>query len=183
MNTDTTTENTVRAGFAVPAEIAPRPTFAIYHPKGNSRGGAVKFSVEPATVDRDGCCRMTIANQATGADWTTGACATFDWANAATLRLSAIEVAEICMVFGGQTSVLMHAGKEGFFHNTPADTKSLTMKRADDPTRPGFLLGVGRTPKADPNARTYYGIVILPQEAFALRAALLAKMGEIAFGL
>ena len=56
------------------------------------------------------------------------------------------------------------------------------MKRSEDPNRPGFFLGVGVTPKADPNARQYRSFAFWPAEAYALRAALLAKFGELAFG-
>ncbi len=42
---------------------------------------------------------------------------------------------------------------------------------------------MGRTPKADPNARQYYTFAFWPAEAVGLRFALQAQMGLIAFGI
>ena len=97
------------------------------HPNAKNTGAAIRFTVEPATAERD-------------------------------------------------------AGRDGLFHNAPAWTASVTMKRSEDPNRVGFILGVGVTPKADPNARRYHTFCFWPAEAFALRAALMAKFGELAFG-
>lgn len=159
------------------------PALAFCHPNARNNGAAVRFFIHPATGESEGAVRMQIAKQATLAD--AGGCpapATFDWAGADAVRLSVVEAAEMLMVFGGQASVLSHAGRDGLFHNCPVSTKSVQLKRSEDPMRPGFLLGVGVTPKADPCARRYHSFVFSPAEAFALRAALLAKFGELAFG-
>ena len=159
---------------------------SFYHANGKNTGSAIQFSIEPATADREGAAYFSLARQksvgnaaATGPD----RFASFDWQNKATVKLNFIEVAELLMVLGGQASVLTHAGKEGFFHNSPSATTSISFKRAEDPNRPGFLLGVGRTPKADPNARQYYTFTFWPAEAIGLRLALQAQMGLIAFGI
>ena len=159
---------------------------SFYHANGKNSGFAIQFSVDPAAPDRDGALYFSIAKQKTvgnaaaqGAD----RYASFDWANKTTVKLNFLEVAEILMVLGGQASVLAHAGKEGLFHNSPSATTSISFKRAEDPNRPGFLLGVGRTPKADPNARQYYTFAFWPAEAVGLRFALQAQMGLLAFGI
>lgn len=162
------------------------PALAFCHPNARNSGAAVRFFIHPATDGSEGAVRMQIAKQATvgdlGAENPSDRLATFDWAGADAVRLSVVEAAEMLMVFGGQASVLTHAGKDGLFHNCPASTKSVQLKRSEDPMRPGFLLGVGVTPKADPCARRYHSFCFWPAEAFALRAALLAKFGELAFG-
>lgn len=153
------------------------------HPNAKNTGAAIRFTVEPATAEREGAVRLQIAKQATIASYDEPESrATFDWAGADAVKLSVVETAEMLMVFGGQASVLTHAGRDGLFHNAPAWTASVTMKRSEDPNRVGFILGVGVTPKADPNARRYHTFCFWPAEAFALRAALMAKFGELAFG-
>jgi hypothetical protein len=99
------------------------------------------------------------------------------------VKLNFVEVAEILMVFGGQASALSHAGKDGLYHNSAQATTSIELKRSEDPARPGYVLGVGRTPKADPNARQYHTFVFRPAEAFGLRLSLQAEMGLLAFGI
>ena len=159
---------------------------SFYHANGKNSGFAIQFSVDPATPDRDGALYFSIARQKTVGNASAQGLdryASFDWQNKASVKLNFIEVAEILMVLGGQASVLTHAGKEGLFHNSPSATTSISFKRAEDPNRPGFLLGVGRTPKADPNARQYYTFAFWPAEAVGLRFALQAQMGLIAFGI
>ena len=181
-----TNENTVSTAVF----DAPKGDFntrlSLYHANGKNTGTALQFELTPATPDRDGAVYLTIAKQKTVGNLNAQGLerfASFDWANKTTVKLGFLEIAEILMVFGGQASVLTHAGKEGFFHNSPSATTSITLKRADDPNRPGFILGVGRTPKADPNARQYATFAFWPAEAFALRAALQAEMGLLAFGI
>lgn len=174
------------AGDAASAKAGFNPHLGFYHANAKNSGAAIKFSVEPATPDRDGAVYFSIAKQKTVAEASaagTNRFASFDWANKATVKLNFLETAEMAMVFGGQTPSLVHAGKEGLFHNSPSATTSVTLKRAEDPSRPGFVLGVGRTPKADPNARQYFSFVFWPAEAFGLRAALMAQMGLLAFGI
>lgn len=156
-----------------------------YHPNAKNSGFAIQFCVEPATPDRDGSVTFSIAKQKTvGNQASLGddRYPSFDWASKTTVKLSFVETAELLMVLGGQAYVLAHAGKEGLFHNSPASTTSVSFKRSEDPMRPGFLLGVGRTPKADPNERTYYSFTFTPAEAIGLRFAIQAQMGLIAFG-
>lgn len=163
-----------------------RPSLAFYHPNGKNTGSAIRFTVTPATYERDGSVLMTVARQQTigdlGSENAADRYATFDWASKTTVKLSFVETAELLMVLGGQASVLAHAGKEGLFHNSPAATTSVSFKRSEYPIRPGFLLGVGHTPKADPNARQYYTFTFTPAEALGLRFAIQAQMGLIAFG-
>ena len=159
---------------------------SFYHANGKNSGFAIQFSVDPATPDRDGALYFSIAKQKTvgnPASQGPDRFASFDWQNKATVKLNFLEVAEILMVFGGQASALSHAGKDGLYHNSPSASTSISLKRAEDPNRPGFLLGVGRTPKADPNARQYYTFAFGPAEALGLRLALQAQMGLIAFGI
>lgn len=160
---------------------------AFHHPNAKNSGFAIQFSVQPATPDRDGSVIFSIAKQETvgnlGAENAADRYATFDWASKTTVKLNFVEIAEMLMVFGGQASALCHAGKEGLYHNNAQATISVTMKRSEDYARPGFILGVGRTPKADPNARQYFSFYFSPAEAFGLRLALQAKMGELAFGV
>lgn len=160
------------------------PHLVFYHPNGRGNGTAIRFSVEPATADRDGAVFFSIARQnGTAGSSPEQRFASFDWANRTTVKLNFIEVAEILMVFGGQASALSHAGKEGLYHNSAQATTSIELKRSEDPSRPGYILGVGRTPKADPNARQYHTFVFRPAEAFGLRLALQAEMGLLAFGI
>jgi len=160
------------------------PHLVFYHPNGRGNGAAIQFSVEPATADRDGAVFFSIAKQnGTAGSSPEQRFASFDWANKTTVKLNFIEVAEILMVFGGQAPALSHAGKDGLYHNSAQATTSIELKRSEDPARPGYLLGVGRTPKADPNARQYHTFVFRPPEAFGLRLALQAEMGLLAFGI
>ncbi len=160
------------------------PHLVFYHPNGRGNGAAIQFSVEPATADRDGAVFFSIARQNAAAGSSPDQkFASFDWANKTTVKLNFLEVAEVLMVFGGQSSVLSHGGKDGLFHNSPSATTSVELKRSEDPSRPGFLLGVGRTPKADPNARQFHTFAFRPSEAVGLRLALQAQMGLIAFGI
>lgn len=160
------------------------PHLVFYHPNGRGNGAAIRFSVEPATADRDGAVFFSIAKQnGTAGSTPEQKFASFDWANRTTVKLNFVEVAEILMVFGGQASALSHAGKDGLYHNSAQATTSVELKRSEDPGRPGYLLGVGRTPKADPNARQYHAFVFRPAEAVGLRLALQAEMGLLAFGV
>ena len=169
---------------------APKPDFgprlALYHANGKNSGSAVQFEVEPASADRDGALFLSIARQKSVGNLAGQGAerfASFDWPNKTTVKISFLETAEILMVLGGQAPALAHAGKEGLFHNSPSATTSVSLKRSEDPARPGFLLGVGRTPKADPNARQFSSFAFRPSEAFALRLALQAQMGLLAFGV
>ena len=172
------------AAAAAAAKAGFNPHLVFYHPNGRGNGAAIRFSVEPATADRDGAVFFSIAKQnGTAGSSPEQRFASFDWANKTTVKLNFVEVAEILMVFGGQASVLSHAGKDGLFHNSPSATTSIELKRSEDPNRAGFLLGVGRTPKADPNARQYHTFVFRPAEAIGLRFALQAEMGLLAFGI
>lgn len=177
-----TTPSILDAAFAV--KPSHNTHLAFYHANGRNTGFAIQFSIEPATPERDGALYFSIARQKSVAT-SDGEhrFASFDWASKATVKLNFIEVSEILMVLGGQTPALVHSGKEGVFHNSPTATTSITLKRSEDPTRPGFLLGVGRTPKADPNARQFYSFTFWPAEAFGLRAALATQMGLLAFGI
>ena len=162
------------------------PELAYYHANGKNTGVAIRFRVEPATADRDGTVFFSIAKQKTVGNLGSQGpdrFASFDWANKASVKLGFLEVAEILMVFGGQATSLVHAGRDGLYHNSAQATTSVSLKRAEDPERPGYILGVGRTPKADPNARQFYTFAFRPSEAFALRAALMAQMGLLAFGI
>ena len=193
MNDTLTAPSTTSSTTAAPAAPAPetaavaKPAYnthlSFYHANGKNTGAAIQFSLDPATPDRDGSVFFSIAKQKTVAT-TEGERrpASFDWANKITVKLNFIEVAEILLVFGGHAPALAHAGKEGLFHNSPSATTSINLKRSEDPARPGFLLGVGRTPKADPNARQYVTFAFWPAEAFGLRIALSAQMGLLAFG-
>ena len=173
---DTATTAAAKAGF--------NTHLSFYHANGKNTGTAIQFSVEPATPDRDGAAFFSIAKQKTVAS-TEGErrFASFDWANKITVKLGFLEVAEILLVLGGHAPALAHAGKEGLFHTSPTATTNISLKRSEDPARPGFLLGVGRTPKADPNARQFCSFAFWPAEAFGLRAALSAQMGLLAFGI
>ena len=173
---DTATPASAKAGF--------NTHLSFYHANGKNTGTAIQFSVEPATPDRDGAAYFSIAKQKTVAsNEGERRFASFDWANKITVKLNFLEVAEILLVLGGHTAALAHAGKEGLFHTSPTATTTISLKRSEDPARPGFLLGVGRTPKADPNARQFYTFAFWPAEAFGLRAALTAQMGLLAFGI
>lgn len=186
MNENTNTDPAAVFDAADPAAAKAgfNPHLVFYHPNGRGNGAAIQFSVEPATADRDGAVFFSIAKQnGTAGSSPDQRFATFDWANKTTVKLNFIEVAEILMVFGGQASVLSHAGKDGLFHNSSTATTSIELKRSEDPNRPGFMLGVGRTPKADPNARQYHTFVFRPAEAVGLRFALQAEMGLLAFGI
>lgn len=159
---------------------------SLYHANGKNTGTALQLEIEPATADRDGAVFLTLAKQKTVGNLGSQGpdrFASFDWANKTTVKLGFLEVAEILMVFGGQAPSLAHAGKDGLYHNSAQATTSVSLKRAEDPSRPGFILGVGRTPKADPNARQFHTFAFWPSEAFAIRAALMAEMGLLAFGL
>lgn len=186
-DTQTTPAADAAAIFDTATQAAPKAGFnthlAFYHANGKNTGFAIQFSVEPATPDRDGAAFFSIAKQKTVAS-SEGErrFASFDWMNKITVKLNFLEVAEILLVLGGHASALGHAGKEGLFHTSPSATTTISLKRSEDPTRPGFLLGVGRTPKADPNARQFYSFAFWPAEAFGLRAALTAEMGLLAFG-
>lgn len=154
----------------------------ISHPNAKNTGVAARFAMFwPAGGSGNASFTVRLAKQKTEAD-NDGREATFDWDTPIVVAFKPIEIAEILMVFGGQAAFLMHNGREGIFHNDPDSTTSVTMQRSEAPDRPGFLLGVGRTPKADPNARRYITLYISPAEAFMLRAALMAEMGEICFG-
>ncbi len=173
---DSATPAAAKAGF--------NTHLVFYHPNMKNTGCAIQFSVEPATPDRDGSVFFSIAKQKTVAsNEGERRFASFDWVNKITVKLNFIEVAEILLVLGGHAPMLSHAGKEGCFHNSPTATTTISLKRSEDPARPGFLLGVGRTPKADPNARQFISLAFSPAEAFGLRAALTAEMGLLAFGI
>ena len=188
MNDNATTPATTVFDAADPAAAKAgfNTHLSFYHANGKNSGFAIQFSVDPATPDRDGALYFSIARQKTVGNASAQGLdryASFDWQNKASVKLGFLEVAEILMVLGGQASGLSHAGKDVLYHNSPSATTSITFKRAEDPSRPGFLLGVGRTPKADPNARQYYSFVFGPAEALGLRLSLQAQMGLLAFGI
>ena len=155
----------------------------ISNPNAKNTGVAAQFELFwPVGGSGNAHFIVRLAKQKTVAD-NNGHEATFDWDNPIVVAFNKpIEIAEIIMVFGGQVMSLTHNGREGIFHDDPESTTSVALKRAEDPSKPGFLLGVGRTPKADPNARRYISFYISPAEAFMLRAALMAEMGAICFG-
>ena len=184
---EATPPSTLPSGTFAP-QPSPKTGFnthlSFYHANAKNTGAAIQFSMEPATPERDGAVYFSLARQKTVAsNEGERRFASFDWSSKATVKLGFVEVAEMLLVLCGQAPALGHAGKEGIFHTSPTATTTISLKRSEDPTRPGFLLGVGRTPKANPNARQYYSITLWPAEAFGLRAALLAQMGLLAFGV
>lgn len=173
---------------AILFDAASKPSFnthlSFYHANAKNTGSAIQFSIEPASPDRDGAVFLSIARQKTVAtNEGDRRFASFDWVNKITVKLNFVEVAELMMVLAGHASQLAHAGKEGLFHNSPSATTTINFKRADDPARPGFLLAVGRSPKADPDSRQFVSFTFWPAEAFGLRLALMMRMGAIAFGI
>lgn len=165
--------------------ITGRPALCLYHPNAKGNGCAVCLTPQAATADNDGALVVAIAPQDGPADaGAPGAPAVlpFDWTTAVRVRLDPLEVAELLAVVGGQSSVLSHAGKDGIFHNCPERTVSVEFKRSEDPYRPGFLLGMGETPKADPNARQYRTFAFWPAEALLLRHALVGYLPRLCFG-
>ena len=158
----------------------------ISHPNAKNTGVSAEFDVckpyrGPLWSCDEGILLVSLYRQKTAAD-NDGHEATFDLDTPIVVTFKPIEIAEILMVLGGSVPLLMHNGREGIFHNDPDSTTSVTLHRSEAPDKPGFLLGVGHTPKADPNERRYITLYIAPAEAFMLRTALMAKMGEICFG-
>ena len=171
------------AGDPAAAKAGFRPNLAVYHPNGRGTGAAIRFNVEPATAEREGAVFFSIAAQnGTAGSSPDRKFASFDWPNKTTVKLGFLEVAEVAMVLGGSAQALSHAGKDGIFHTSSTATTTIELKRSEDPSRPGFLLGVGRTPKSNPVARSFVSFAFRPAEAFGLRCALMAQMGELAFG-
>ena len=175
---------------AAPASAAKggfQPHLVFYHPTASGKGAAIQFSVNAATPDQDGAVFFSIAPQLTAAGPAAPGeprkFASFDWRGKVTVKLNAVEVAELLLVIAGAAPALAHAGKTGLFHNSPTATTTIEFKRSEDPARPGFLLGVGRTPKADAAARQFVSMALSVAEAYALRLALEQAMGLVAFGL
>lgn len=166
--------------------ITGHPALCLYHPNAKGTGSAVCLTPQAATAENDGALVVAVAKQKTvadlGAEDPARRYATFDWTTAVRVRLDPLEVAELLAVVGGQSSVLSHAGKDGIFHNCPERTVSVEFKRSEDPCRPGFLLGMGETPKADPNARQYRTFAFWPAEALLLRHALVGYLPRLCFG-
>lgn len=167
------------------ADYPPRLTF--YHPNSKGQGSAVAFELEPATSERDGSVYLQIAAQnGTGSPAANGQpkrYASFDWRNRITAKLNFAEVSEIMLVLCGMAPSNSKNGRNGFYHDTASATTTIDLKRGEDPARPGFILGVAKTPKANPDARQYSTFVFSMGEALGLRLALEHSMCLLAFGV
>ena len=166
-------------------DFPPRLTF--YHPSPKGTGSAVAFEIDPATSDKDGSIYMAIAVQnGTSAPATDGQPrrhASFDWRNRVMVKLSFAEVSELMIVLCGMAPSNSKNGRNGFYHDTATATTTIDFRRGDDPARPGFFLGVTRTPKNGAENKQNLGFVFSLGEALGLRLAIEHSMGLLAFGI
>lgn len=166
-------------------DFPPRLTF--YHPSAKGTGSAVAFEIDPATSDRDGSIYMAVAVQnGIGAPASAGQPrrhASFDWRNRVMVKLSFAEVSELMLVLCGMAASNSKNGRSGFYHDTANATTTIDFRRCDDPSRPGFLLGVTRAAKADPENKQNMVFVFSLGEALGLRLAIEHSMALLAFGI
>ena len=163
------------------------PRLSFYHASPRGSGSAVAFEIDPATSSRDGAVYLQIAAQSgTGAPAGGGQArrnASFDWRNKITVKFGFAEVADIMMVLCGMSPAVGRNGKGGFYHDTATAATTIDFRRSDDPSRPGFFLGITRVPKDNPEGKANMVFVFGPGEALGLRLALEHSMGLLAFGI
>ncbi len=178
---------TLDAAFQPTSRLDFPPRLTYYHPSSKGSGSAVAFELDPATSDKDGSIYMAIAVQnGTSAPATAGQPrrhASFDWRNRIMVKLNYAEVSELMIVLCGMAASNSKNGKNGFYHDTANATTMIDFHRGDDPSRPGFFLGVTRIPKNDPEHKQNMGFVFSPGEALGLRLAIEHSMGLLAFGI
>ena len=162
------------------------PKLEFYHPSMKGNGSAVRWSLNPAAGDDDGCLFLSIAAQnGTGAAPTADQprrFASFDWQNKVTAKINFSEVCDILLLLSGRANVLAHAGKNGLYHTTASATTVIEMKRGEDSDRPSFQMLITKTLKAD-GSRKSIAFYFSLSEALGLRLALEQSMGLLAFGI
>ena len=188
-------------GFVAEAtdEYTTVPHLSFFHPNGTGTGAAVRFSVDPATPERDGALFISIAQQKTvgnGRPMDPGyVFPKFDWWNRISVKLSLDEVFSFLFFLNGTAQKLEHARQEGLYHRGRAGTTSVQVQRTTNGT---VFINVTRTEKAGGDAaqepggdaapaavttaqrRVSFGLS--PAESHGLRLALEQTVGMLAFG-
>lgn len=162
------------------AKVRFRPQFALYHPNPRGTGSAVKMDIRPALTDSEGCVMLSIATQATLADRSAGAAkaATFDWANALTVKLGFSDLCAFLQVFRGEYEAI--EGGKGLFHMSSAGSTKINLKHMIE-SCVGYSLDISRTSAdgAERHARFFFD----GGEALGLSEALCGIMSVICFGV
>lgn len=164
------------------------PHLEFYHPNAKGTGSAFRVSIAPADGDRDGAVFLSLAAQSSvfvpAQNGAPAKFASFDWSNKLTVKFTYMEVTEIILVLAGSLPAVGQNGKgDGFFHSSASASTIVSLRRGDDPARPGFLLDVTRTLKTNRDDRKRVGVMLNMVEAVGLRFALEQSMALLAFGI
>lgn len=157
-----------------------RPKLSFYHPNARGTGGVCSLELHPAHDSTDGSIWASFANQMTVGDMRgpNPTFARFDWENKIVVKLDFNDLTKMLQVFRGECESV-EEGK-GLFHRSPKASTRICLKHLVEPI-PGYMLEVFRTGSGGEECRAR--ILLAPNEALGLSAAIEASLGVIAFGI
>lgn len=155
-----------------------RPSFQLYHPNSKGNGSAIGIRVVPASLKVQGCVQLEIARQMTVGNVEQKVFPTFNWKDRIIVRLTPVEVAEVCRCIRGVTHSIRDGA--GFVHRTDGGVSKVTLVHVVEP-RESFQLKVTHETIAGVDREVSF--YIYPAEAFAIEAGLFAAMGALCYGV
>lgn len=155
-----------------------RPSFQLYHPNSKGNGSAIGIRVVPASLKVQGCVQLEIARQMTVGNVEQKVYPTFNWKDRIIVRLTPVEVAEVCRCIRGITSSIRNGA--GFAHKTDGGASKITLIHVVEPKECFQLKVMHETIAGVDREVSFY---IYPAEAFAIEAGLSAAMGALCFGV
>ena len=155
-----------------------RPAFQLYHPNSKGNGSAIGIRVVPASLSVLGCVQLEIARQMTVGNVEQKVFPTFNWKDRIIVRLTPVEVAEMCRCLRGITPSIREGA--GFSHRTDGGASKVTLVHVVEPKECFQLKVMHETIAGVDREVSFY---IYPAEAFAIEAGLFNAMGALCFGV
>lgn len=155
-----------------------RPSFQLYHPNNKGNGSAMGIRVVPASLKVQGCVQLEVARQLTVGNVEQKVFPTFNWKDRIIVRLTPVEVAEVCRCIRGITPSVRDGA--GFVHRTDGGASKITLVHVVEP-RECFQLKVMHETIAGVDREVSF--YVYPAEAFAIEAGLSAAMGALCYGV
>lgn len=154
--------------------------FHIFHPNFKGTGSALRIALRPADEIMRGhvCLDIVPQRSVDGIEGEGKTFPTFSWGDGKiSLRLDAMDVGKVLSVLRGYEESI--ADGKGLVHLKTDKTARLTLEHVVDPTPAYRLTAVCAK---DGEAEKKVGILLTPNEALVLEAALTSSMGRICFG-
>ena len=158
-----------------------RPSFAIYHANAKGTGAAMKMTLHPAHDNMEGSIMLTIINQKTVGNGLgpNPTFPTFDWDNAATVKLCFDDLSRFLQVLRGECEEI-NEGK-GIWHRSTVGVTVIKFHHTIDPIC-GYGLELFRRKNGE-DEEMRYRFFMTPSEALGICEAITQAMMFVVFGV